>query len=123
MLADELDYVIGVDTHRDQHTLAFVVAPTGAVLGRTVISANGRGYAQALRFADRHAGGVRVWSIEGAGHYGAVVTRYVGDRGETCWKGDRPLRQRSVPNAGSGRLMSNQRLARTGRPTTLSSRD
>ena len=28
MLADEVDYVIGVDTHRDQHTLAVVVAPT-----------------------------------------------------------------------------------------------
>ena len=31
MLADEVDYVIGVDTHRDQHTLAVVVASTGAV--------------------------------------------------------------------------------------------
>jgi hypothetical protein len=30
MLADEVDYVIGVDTHRDQHTLAVVSAPTGA---------------------------------------------------------------------------------------------
>ena len=36
MLADEVDYVIGVDTHRDQHTLAVVVAPTGAVLAQTV---------------------------------------------------------------------------------------
>jgi hypothetical protein len=24
MLADEVDYVIGVDTHRDEHTLAIV---------------------------------------------------------------------------------------------------
>ena len=52
MLADEVDYAIGVDTHRDQHTIAVVVAPTGAVLSQTVISANGGGYAQALRFAD-----------------------------------------------------------------------
>ncbi len=36
MLADEVDYVIGVDTHHDQHTLAVVVAPTGAVLAQTV---------------------------------------------------------------------------------------
>ena len=36
MLADEVDYVIGVDTHRDQHTLAVVVAPTGAVVAQTV---------------------------------------------------------------------------------------
>ena len=32
MVADEVDYVIGVDTHRDQHTVAVVVAPTGGVL-------------------------------------------------------------------------------------------
>ena len=83
MLADEVDYVIGVDTHRDQHTLAVVVAPTGAVLAQTVVRATGRGYAQALRFAKGHAGGVRVWAIEGAGHYGAGLTRYLGDRGET----------------------------------------
>ena len=34
MLADRVDYVIGVDTHRDQHTLAVVVAPTGAVVAQ-----------------------------------------------------------------------------------------
>jgi hypothetical protein len=28
MVADEVDYVIGVDTHRDEHTLAAVTAPT-----------------------------------------------------------------------------------------------
>ena len=32
MLAEELDYVVGVDTHRDQHVLAIVAAPTGAVM-------------------------------------------------------------------------------------------
>jgi transposase len=83
MLADEVDHVIGVDTHRDRHTLAVVVAPTGAVLAQTVVRASGRGYAQALRFAERHAGGVRAWAVEGAGHYGAGLTRYLADRGET----------------------------------------
>jgi transposase len=82
MLADEVDYVIGVDTHRDQHTLAVVVAPTGAVLAQTVVRATGRGYAQALRFAASYAEGVRAWAIEGAGHYGAGLTRYLADRGE-----------------------------------------
>jgi hypothetical protein len=27
MVADELDYVVGVDTHLDEHVLAVVVAP------------------------------------------------------------------------------------------------
>ena len=75
MLADEVDYVIGVDTHRDQHTLAVVVAPTGAVLAQTMVRATGRGYAQALRFAESRAGGVRAWSVEGAGHYLGVLYR------------------------------------------------
>jgi len=38
---------------------------------------------QALRFAEGHAGGVRAWAIEGAGHYGAGLTRFLGERGET----------------------------------------
>ena len=32
MLADELDYVLGVDTHRDEHVMAVVTAPAGAVV-------------------------------------------------------------------------------------------
>src|SRR3954462_2155716 len=83
MLADEVDYVIGVDTHRDQHTLSVVVAPTGAVVAQTVVRASGAGYARALRFAGSHAGGVRAWAIEGAGHYGAGLTRYLSGHGET----------------------------------------
>ncbi len=31
MLADELDYVVGVDPHRDAHALAVVDAATGGV--------------------------------------------------------------------------------------------
>jgi len=82
MLADEVDYVIGVDTHRDQHTLAVVVAPAGAVVAQTAVRASGAGYATALRFASRYASGVRAWAIEGAGHYGAGLARYLAERGE-----------------------------------------
>ena len=46
MLADELDYVVGVDTHRDQHALAVVAAPTGAVLAQRSVRASARGYAR-----------------------------------------------------------------------------
>jgi transposase len=60
MLADELDYVIGVDTHRDQHTLAVVVAPSGSVVAQCSVRASVRGYAEAVCLADEHALGVRV---------------------------------------------------------------
>jgi transposase len=82
MLAEEVDYVIGVDTHRDQHTLAVVVAPTGAVVAQSSVGADRRGYEAALRLAHRHAAGARLWAVEGAGHYGAGLTRFLSDRGE-----------------------------------------
>jgi hypothetical protein len=43
MLADELDYVVGVDTHREEHVLAVVTAPAGAVVGQCSVPANARG--------------------------------------------------------------------------------
>ena len=83
MVADELDYVVGVDTHRDEHTLAIVEATTGAVVAQRTVVSNGRGYAQALRFAQQHADAARVWALEGAGHYGAGLARSLRERGET----------------------------------------
>jgi transposase len=92
MLADELDYVVGVDTHRDEHVLAVVVAPAGAVVARRAVAANARGYAQALRFADTYAGGRRVWAVEGAGHYGAALARYLSGRSERVLEAGRSPR-------------------------------
>jgi transposase len=83
MVADELDYVIGVDTHLEEHVLAIVAAPSGVVVGQRSIHASGRGYAAALRFAGEAARGVRVWAIEGTGSYGAGLARYLAGRGET----------------------------------------
>ena len=39
MLADQVDYVVGVDTHRDEHVLAVVVASTGAVVAQRSVPA------------------------------------------------------------------------------------
>jgi transposase len=103
MLADELDYVIGVDTHRDQHALAVVDARTGAVVAQTATAADARGYTQAARFADRHAPGARMWAIEGSGHYGAGLTRFLGERGDAVSevgrsvRGERRLRGKDDP--------------------------
>ena len=83
MLADEVDYVVGVDTHRDQHVLAVVVASSGGVIAQRSVRSNARGYADAMRFAGDHAPEARVWAVEGAGHYGAGFARYLSSRGET----------------------------------------
>src|SRR5580765_7602836 len=113
MLADEVDYVIGVDTHRDQHTLAVIAAPAGAVLAQTVVGANTRGYAAALGFVDEHAPGVRAWAVEGVGHYGAGLTRYLGERGETVLEVGRQMRsERRL--GGKNDTLDAIRAARTG---------
>ena len=38
MLADQVDHVVGVDPHRDEHVLAVVVAPSGAGQSRTQLA-------------------------------------------------------------------------------------
>jgi tRNA/tmRNA/rRNA uracil-C5-methylase (TrmA/RlmC/RlmD family) len=43
ILADQVDYVIGVDTHRDAHSAAIVAALTGAVTNTDVIRADAFG--------------------------------------------------------------------------------
>jgi transposase len=98
MVAELVDYVVGVDTHRDEHTLALVETATGAVLAQRTVASTGRGYAQALRFAQQHADAARVWAVEGAGHYGAGLARFLSQRGETVLevgrspRGERRLR-------------------------------
>jgi hypothetical protein len=42
MFADELDYVIGVDTHRDEHVLAVITAPAGAVVAGEAVRTDAR---------------------------------------------------------------------------------
>src|SRR5256712_10023938 len=92
MLADELDYVVGVDTHRDEHVLAVVAAATGAVLARRALRANAGGYSAALRFAEEAAGGARAWAVEGTGSYGAGLVRYLAERGENVLEASRTPR-------------------------------
>lgn len=92
MLAEQVDYVIGVDTHRDQHTLAVVVAPTGALMAQQSVRTDVRGFSEALRFAERHGRGVRIWAIEGAGHYGAGFSRFLRQHGEAVIEVSRTAR-------------------------------
>ena len=55
MLADQLDYVVGVDPHRDSHALAVVHIVSGAVVFETTVVANGDGYAHAFALVEEHA--------------------------------------------------------------------
>jgi hypothetical protein len=90
MLAEIVDIVIGVDTHKHTHTAA-VVATTGVALEHSTEATDPDGYAALVELADRHAG-LRVWAIEGANGYGAGLARFLAARGEWVIELDRPAR-------------------------------
>ena len=94
MLADELDYVIGVDPHRDAHALAVLEVRSGVVVLESSVAASGDGYAHVLRLVERHATGRRVFAIEGAGSYGAGLARFLAGRGERVLEVGRLRRER-----------------------------
>jgi len=149
MLADQIDWVIGVDTHRDRHALA-VVDPTGGLRHERAIDACAQGYEEALGVAEQLAPGRRAWAIEGAGSYGAGLTRHLMQAGERVVEIERPVRQRrpggaksdpldavqaarealargqlAVPRQGTGRealrlLLATRALAVTGRTAAIS---
>src|SRR5258705_6083616 len=82
MFADQLDYVIGVDPHRDSHALAVVHVASGAVVFEATVVASSDGYAQAWKLADLHAPGRRAFAVEGTGSFGAGLTRFLMRREE-----------------------------------------
>jgi transposase len=70
VLADRVDGVVGVDTHRDALTAAAVTA-VGGLLGQVTVAADAAGYRRLLGFARAHVPGRRCFAVEGAGGYGA----------------------------------------------------
>jgi len=94
MLADQLDYVVGVDPHRDVHALAVVHVLSGAVVLETTVAASSDGYAQALKLVEVHASGRRAFAVEGTGSFGAGLTRFLTGRGERVLEVSRLRRER-----------------------------
>lgn len=90
-LAERVDVVIGVDTHKYTHTAAAVAAATGGKLDELTIGTDSDGYAALLTWAQSHPGD-RVWSLEGAGGYGAGLARFLAAAGEVVFELDRPVR-------------------------------
>ena len=94
MLADQLDYVVGVDPHRDSHALAVVDVRNGTVVYEATVAANSDGYRQALVLGEEHAPGGRVFAVEGTGSFGAGLTRFLTGRGEQVLEVGRLRRER-----------------------------
>ena len=90
MLADGVEFVVGVDTHKQAHTAAMVDRLGG--VGETFeFSADPSGYRGALGRVKAHRG-VRVWAVEGTGSYGAGLTGFLQAAGEWVVEVERPGR-------------------------------
>jgi transposase len=91
MLADTVEVIIGVDTHKHTHTAAVVTAATGAVIDQATVPATPAGYRRLLALAGQQRGR-RVWAVEGTGGYGAGLTRFLHAHHEQVVELDRPKR-------------------------------
>ena len=94
MVADQLDYVVGVDPHRDEHAVGVVEVVSGVVVFETAVAADSGGYAAALAVAEQHAPGRRAFAVEGTGSYGAGLTRFLSGKGERVFEVGRLRRER-----------------------------
>ena len=102
MLADELDYVIGVDTHRDEHVwLSWRRLPARVIAQEQQLQAAESGYREALRPASgtrrRHGRG-RLRAAAATAPASPALPR----RGETVLELSRTPRSRAAP-PGQGR--------------------
>jgi hypothetical protein len=93
MLADAVDGVIGVDTHRDVHH-AEIAHPSGAVIAACSVPNTSSGYAQLLDWVREHAPGPRLAAcIEGTRSYGAGLARAAAAAGLVVIECEQPTRK------------------------------
>lgn len=102
-LCEQVDFVLGVDTHKASHTAA-VVNPQGAELTTKTLPADAFGYRRLLAFAQKHATGRRVWAVEGSGSFGSGLSTYLLEQGEWVVEVDRPKRPARRNGAKSDEL-------------------
>ena len=104
MLADQVDAVIGVDTHKASHTAAVVDADRRRSSPHLTVPSDAFGAKRVLAFARQHGPGRRVWAIEGTGSFGAGLTTYLLEQGEWVVEIDRPARPARRDGAKSDEL-------------------
>jgi transposase len=93
MLAELVDAVVGVDTHRDTHEVE-IALPTGTPIGTRKISNTSSGFADLLAWIGDRAPGPRVVvSIEGTRSFGVGLARAVTAAGLTVIECEQPNRK------------------------------
>jgi len=93
MLAEQVDAVVGVDTHRDVHH-AEIALPSGVPITTCAITNDEAGFAELQAWIIRHRPGDRiVVGIEGTRSYGVGVARALTAAGFTVIECERPHRR------------------------------
>jgi transposase len=93
MLAEVVDAVVGVDTHRDTHH-AEIATNTGAPIATLVFDNTSSGFTALLGWIAQHAPGPRVvCSIEGTRSYGLRLSRAVTAAGLAVIEAEQPERK------------------------------
>ena len=93
IVADVVDAVLGVDTHRDHHEVE-LAGSTGRVLATTRVANSDAGFARLLGWLAEHAPGVRlVAGVEGTRSYGIGLARALAAAGITVIEVEQPSRK------------------------------
>jgi len=103
-LGEQVDAVIGVDTHTDTLS-ACLVNPVGAVLAEITEPANPVGYRRLIAWSTKeqakHGCPRLVWAVEGTRSHGAGVTRALRTAGQIVLEATRPPRAARRPGGKS----------------------
>src|SRR5215210_6484872 len=92
MLADAVDAVVGIDTHRDTHT-AQILDTGGRTLGEVTVANTDAGFAELLGWlAARQPGPRLVVAVEGSRSYGIGLTRFLDRAGLRVVEVEQPKR-------------------------------
>jgi transposase len=93
ILAEVVDAVVGVDTHRDTHEAELATA-TGAVLARVQVANDTAGFTRLIEWIAEHAPGPRVVAaVEGTRSYGIGLTRALTAAGLLVIECEQPARK------------------------------
>lgn len=93
MLAEVVDAVVGVDTHRDTHEAELATA-TGAVLARVQVANDTAGFTRLIEWMAEHAPGPRVVAaVEGTRSFGIGLTRALTAAGLQVLECEQPARK------------------------------
>lgn len=91
IVADQFDFVIGVDTHKDTHSIA-VLDTNGGLRSRDRVGTSPPQLQQLIGTVRSEWVGRRLWAIEQTGSYGCGLTVLLQAMGEAVVEIDRPAR-------------------------------